>query len=156
MDCLQYPFALKLDKVVVRGALGWKILGQLPPLATRGQHVENAVEERAAGHAALRWQKRLYQCILLIGQIALIAQTLALVASAVLGRPHGRPRRIDAHGGTESQPIPRTQENSGRALRGAGPLNPTWAVDRCSTSGNTFGWIGGLLGPPVAIDGPKP
>src|SRR5215468_419726 len=40
--------ALKLDKVVVRRALGRKILRQLTPLATGGEHVQNAVDERAA------------------------------------------------------------------------------------------------------------
>src|SRR5262245_46645750 len=116
MDPLQYAGALKLDKVVVCGALGWEILGQLPPLATGGEYVENAVNERAAGHATLRREEVLYQRILLVRQIALIAQTLALIASAIFRRPHVAPGRIDAHGGTESQPIPPTQENSGRAL----------------------------------------
>src|SRR5262252_1977191 len=61
-------------------------------------------------------RKTLNQRILLIGQIALIPKSLALTASAVLGRPHAGPRRIDVHGATESQAILPTQENSGRAL----------------------------------------
>src|SRR5262249_33430054 len=66
--------------------------------------------------AAFGRKKLLYQRILLVGQIALIAQTPALVAPTVLLRPHAPSSRIDAHGGTESQAILPTQENSGRAL----------------------------------------
>ena len=75
----------------MRCALGREILGQLPPLATGSKHVQNTVDERAPGYATLWREERLYQRILVIGQIALLAQTLALVASAVLGRPHGGP-----------------------------------------------------------------
>src|SRR5215472_9266967 len=117
VNSCEHASALKLDKVVVRGALGRKILRQLPPLATSGEHVQNAVDERAARDVTLRRQKRLNQRILLIGQVALIPKSLALIASTVLGRPHAGPRRIDVHGATESQAILQTQENSGRALR---------------------------------------
>src|SRR5262249_21208015 len=53
----------------------------------------------------------------LVSQIALIAQTPPLVAPTVLLRPHAPSPRIDAHGGTESQLILMTQENSGPALK---------------------------------------
>jgi len=91
MDPLQYTGALKLDKVVMRSTLGREILGQLPPLAPGGEYVENAIDERAAGYVTLWRQEVLYQCILLISQIAVIAQTLALIASAIFRRPHGAP-----------------------------------------------------------------
>ena len=42
--------------------------------------------------------------------------TPALVAPTIFLRPHAPSPRIDAHGGTESQAILPTQENSGRAL----------------------------------------
>src|SRR5262249_19486493 len=74
----------------------------------------------APGNAAFGRKKVLYQRIL--GQIALIAQAPALVAPTILLRPHAPSPRIDAHGGTESQAILPTQENSGRALNTAGVL----------------------------------
>src|SRR5262249_7850488 len=73
-------------------------------------------------NAAFGRKKLLYQRILLVGQIALIAQAPALVAPTILLRPHAPSPRIDAHGGTESQAILPTQENSGRALREDLPL----------------------------------
>jgi hypothetical protein len=79
MDLLENACALQLDKVVVRRALGWKILGKLPPLAAGGKHIENGVDEGAATHTALWRQERLDQRILLVGKVALIAQALALV-----------------------------------------------------------------------------
>src|SRR5262249_35704068 len=117
MDLCEHTGAMQLDKIVMRRAFGRKVLGQLSPLAPGGKYVEYAVDEGAPGNAAFGRKKLLYQRILLVGQIALIAQTPALVAPTVLLRPHAPSSRIDAHGGTESQAILPTQENSGRALR---------------------------------------
>src|SRR5215470_18119558 len=116
MDLCKHTGAMQLDKIVMRRAFGRKVLGQLSPLAPGGKYVEYAVDEGAPRNAAFGRKKLLYQRILLVGQIALITQTSALVAPTVLLSPHAPSPRIDAHGGTESQPILMTQENSGRAL----------------------------------------
>jgi hypothetical protein len=47
MNAYEYAAALELNIVVVRRALGRKVLGQLSPLAAGSEHVENAVDERA-------------------------------------------------------------------------------------------------------------
>src|SRR5215467_7790188 len=54
VNSCEHAGALKLDKVVVRRALWRKILGQLPPLATGGEHVQNAIlQDRLALHQRL-------------------------------------------------------------------------------------------------------
>ena len=58
MNSCEGAGAQKLDIVVVRRALGRKVLGQLPPLAAGRQQVENAIDERAPGYAALWREER--------------------------------------------------------------------------------------------------
>ena len=111
MDLLENACALQFDKVVVRRALGWKILGKLPPLAAGGKHIENGVDEGAATHTALWRQERLDQRILLVGKVALIAQALALAASTVLGRPHGCPRESTRTGAQNHKGLHRPMKN---------------------------------------------
>jgi hypothetical protein len=53
---------------------------------------------------AFRWQEWLNQHILLNGQVALLSQSLALLAHPVLGRPHGCPRESTRTGLQNSQP----------------------------------------------------
>src|SRR5215813_369285 len=115
MDLRKHTCAVEFDEIVVCRAFGWKIFRQLAPLAARGQHVQHAVDERAAADAALRRQEPLDESVLLVSQIARILETVALTENPVLDRPHARPAN-HAHGRTESQPIPVTQENSGRSL----------------------------------------
>src|SRR5580693_6568470 len=111
MDLFENARALQRDEIVVRRALWGKVLGQLPPLAAGGNDVEYAVDERAARHAALRRQERLDQRIFLIGQVTLITQTLALVASAVLRRPHRCPRESTRTGAQNHKGLYRLKKN---------------------------------------------
>ena len=45
MDPRKHTGAMQLDKVVMRRAFGWKVLGQLAPLAPGRKYVEYAVDE---------------------------------------------------------------------------------------------------------------
>src|SRR5262249_9388962 len=96
MDLRKHTCAVEFDEIVVCRAFGWKIFRQLAPLAARGQHVQHAVDERAAADAALRRQEPLDESVLLVSQIARILETGALIENPVLDRPHARPRESRA------------------------------------------------------------
>ena len=127
MECVVQPreraVRLPLDEVAMDRRLGRKILGQLPPLATRREHVQDAVEDTAPVCGGVpspdtrRWQIRLDQCPFLVGHIGRITLPLTLVLRPVFDRPHASPLRISSPGATESQQIHRAQHFSGRTLR---------------------------------------
>lgn len=96
MNARQHAGAVELDVVVVRRAARRKILGQLPPLAPGGQHIEYRINQRAPTDLALRRQEWLYQLELVVGKIARIPQPSALVALPVLLRPHAHLRESRA------------------------------------------------------------
>src|SRR5262249_1167708 len=54
MDLCKYTGAMQLDKVVMRRAFGWKVLGQLAPLAPGRKYVEYAVDELSVGKCCVR------------------------------------------------------------------------------------------------------
>src|SRR5271169_5091525 len=113
MYLLENARALLLDEVVVRRALGGKVLGQLPPLAARGKNIQDAIDEGAARHTTLWRQERLDQRKFRVGQVTLIAQSLALVASTVLGRPHGCPRESTRTGAQNHKRLHRLKKIPG-------------------------------------------
>jgi hypothetical protein len=125
MDARQRSVAVPFDEIVVDRALGGKVLGQLPPLAARRQHVEDAVKDlaavgcREAPPDPRRRQVRLDQRPFFVRQITRIPRRAPLIARPVLGRPHASPRPNHAHGERESQRIHRIQQFSGRAHRRA-------------------------------------
>src|SRR5712691_7474773 len=95
----------------MHGASGRQVLGDRPPLAARAQNVHHAVDHLAHDDAPFpaaplaRRNERRDMRPLLIGQVARIAQAVAVVAGAVLGSPHRHlTKRIGATQGITSYP----------------------------------------------------
>ena len=83
-------------KIIVQRRARRQIFRERSPLATGAQDVHQAVDDLAQLYrsfvaAALgRWNMRLDQRLLLVGQVRRIAQAAAVVASAAFLRPHRR------------------------------------------------------------------
>jgi len=98
MDPVERAVPVPQAQVVMHGAARRQVFGQIAPLATGAQDVHHPVDHLAQVDpplAATRLagrKERLDQRPFLVGQIARIAQPVAVVAGAVLGRPHGAPQ----------------------------------------------------------------
>src|SRR5665647_3073303 len=122
MDAIQYAVTAPVAEISINRAFGWQVLGDVTPLASRAQHVHDAVENfphvdfaLAPATFRLRYQ-RLKMCPLLVGDIARISQAVAIVFHSIFIRPHRRSSTNQA-AYLESQVIQGTQELSRRTLR---------------------------------------
>src|SRR6185312_5129190 len=97
MDVRQGSIVVPALKIAMHGAARRQILRQGPPLTGGAENVENAVQHVPDHDLSLtpatfrRRDQRLNQAPLSLGQVTGIAQTLAFVLGAVLGRPHEAP-----------------------------------------------------------------
>ena len=116
MDPLQRAVVVPQVEVVVHRGAGRQILGDRPPLATRAQHVHQAVDHRPKIDAAPapaplgRRDQRFNQRPFRIRQVARIAKPAPVVASTVLVRPHQQPPNLSC---LESQITHETQYVAG-------------------------------------------
>jgi len=109
MDVLQRSVPVPAAEIAVDRAARRQVLRDVAPLTAGAQHIHHAVDHLAHVDSSLaatsfgRRDQRLDQRPFGVGEIAGIAQPVAVVAMAVLDRPHRRTSRICAD--TESQPI---------------------------------------------------
>jgi hypothetical protein len=123
MDAIQRPIVVPQGEVAMHRAAGWKVLRKGAPLAAGAQDRHQAIDHVPHGDRALaaaplrRRDQRFHKRPFLVGQVARIAKMAAVIAMAVLVRPH---RRHPVHRVTaiESQPIPMIQDVFGQTLRG--------------------------------------
>lgn len=119
MDALQRSLPGPQVQIAVHRAARRQVLGQMPPLAARLQHVQHAVQHRPKIDAAVpptaprRRDERLDEPPFFVAQVARVAQTAAIMALSVLRRPHPH---LHPGGDFESQPIHPIQLLLGRAL----------------------------------------
>src|SRR6201997_805647 len=124
MDSLQCSIAAPTIEVVEHPAFRGQILWQVPPPASRREHVHDAVDDFAYVHLAFatagfrQRDQSLDMLPFFVGQIAWVPQMAALVAFAVLDGPHSvtPSPRIRATS-LESQVTHPTPELSKRTLR---------------------------------------
>src|SRR5262249_29791983 len=132
IQCVMHPLdravIIPAGQIVVHRALWGQVLGQIAPLAAGAQHIHHTVHHFSHHHRAVAptmfgwWDLRLDQRPLLIGQVRWVAQLVAVVAGAVLGRPHPAPLAKQAPW-TESQVIraaqaqPATDSNDSHSFR---------------------------------------
>jgi hypothetical protein len=85
----------------MHGASGGQVLGKRAPLATGAQDIHHAVRHLAhldapfAAARLCRRDQRFDMRPFLVGQIARIAQFVAVVAGTVFGSPHPAPHKIN-------------------------------------------------------------
>ena len=98
MDIHQGSIIIPALKIPIHGTAWRQVLRKGTPLTGGAKNIQNAVQHVADNDLALTaatlrtWNQRFDQIPLGIGQVAGIAQTLAVVSGAVLGRPHEAPR----------------------------------------------------------------
>ena len=123
MDAIQRAIPVPQAEVIMHGASGRQVLGKVAPLAAGTQNIHHAIDHRADTDAPFaatslgRRNKRLDQRPFLIGQVARIAQLVAVVAGAVLGSLHGAPHetirsRQGNHNRFRNSRAPRTTDSS--------------------------------------------
>lgn len=97
MDTVDHAMIGPKVEIVVERALWRQILGHVAPLASRAQHIQQAVDHLAHIHrpsAATPFggrDERGDQRPFLVGQIARVAKLVAVVARAVVSGPHRKP-----------------------------------------------------------------
>src|SRR4051794_9952872 len=106
MDARQRAIVLPALEVVVDRAAWGQVFGQLCPLAARAQDIHHPVDDRSHVHgslvaAPLGWRDRpSNQRPFLVGQVARVTQFAAVIATAVLVRPHlAAPSESGSHKG---------------------------------------------------------
>ena len=135
MDLLQRAVPAPQAKISVHRAARWQVLRDVAPLAAGAQDIHHTVDHLAhvdgtlAAAALGRRDQRPDQPPFRIGEVARIAQLVAVVAMAVFDRPHRAPRaRCQATNHTRSrrfktlihpvrQPIQMIRKVPGRTLR---------------------------------------
>src|SRR5262249_51385504 len=91
------PIRLPPRQVVKERTARWQIFRNRPPLTARTQQIQHPIEDFPDIHAPLapapacRGDEGSKHHPLLVGHIAGIAQFVAIVPGAILGRPHGWP-----------------------------------------------------------------
>src|ERR1035437_4830742 len=121
MDAIQYAVTAPVAEISINRAFGRQVLGDVTPLASRAQHVHDAVEnfphvDFALASAAFRL--RYQRCDIspfLVRGIAGVSQKIAVVMPSILVRPHRRSSSNQA-AFLESQVIQGIQELSRRTL----------------------------------------
>ncbi len=97
MNAIQRAVPAPKVEIIKQRALRRQVFWNITPLASRAQHIHEAVHDfprlngSLASAAFGRRNKRLDACPFLVGEIARIAQIVAIVFRAVFGRPHRRP-----------------------------------------------------------------
>ena len=127
MDPLQCAVAVPAGEIVVHRALRRQVLGHVLPLAASAQDVEDAVDDLPDVHLALASagpggrDQRLNVRPFLIGHVTRVAQPCAVVAGAVLGRPHAAPCEsmpiIESNGSNLFKPLPLTDSDDSQSFR---------------------------------------
>jgi len=119
VDFLQRAVVAPQTKVVVHRAARRQILRDVAPLAVGAQDIHHAVDHLAHVDAPLaaaalgRRHQRFDMRPLGVGQVARIAQLVAVVAGAVLDRPHAAPR----------ESVPCTESQKFKPVQAAIPEN---------------------------------
>src|SRR5947209_6346815 len=99
MDLLQRAVPAPQAEIAVHRAARRQVLRDVAPLAAGAQHIHHAVDDLAHVDGALaaatlgRRDQQLDVRPFVVSEIAGIAQTVAVVAMAVLNRPHRAPRK---------------------------------------------------------------
>lgn len=94
VDLLQCAIVVPANQVAVQGAAGWKVLGNISPLAASTEHIHDAIDEIAVIMPPIepamlgRRYQRADQRPFFIRHIAGIAQLAAVVSGTVLVCPH--------------------------------------------------------------------
>src|SRR5215471_13548902 len=104
MNGLQRAVIIPQVKVTVDRAFRREVLRQIAPLASRREHVHNAVDDFAYVRGALaaslfrRMDQRRDMLPFFVAQITRVSQMAAVIALAVLDRPHSvAPSRESGH-----------------------------------------------------------
>ena len=115
MDAIQRAIPVPQAKVIMHGASGRQLLGQRGPFAA----------------GLVRRDQRLDMRPLLIGQIARIAQLVAVLTGAVFISPHGAPREWELH--------PRGNYNRSSQFKGVNRLTNSSNPQRFQTDNEGSG-----------------
>lgn len=103
MQPIERAIVLPVEEIAVHRAARWQVLRQRCPLAAGAQDIHDAIDDLAHIDGPLvaatlgRRDERVNQRPFGVRQVARIAQLAAVVAAAVLGRPHAWLLRIGAH-----------------------------------------------------------
>src|SRR5271166_3048131 len=101
MDAVQRAVQAPIAKITIDSAARRQVLGKVTPLASRAQHVHDAVERlshvglASAASPPRRRNERFDMRPFPVRQVARISQMIALVFRSVLVRPHRRPPESD-------------------------------------------------------------
>ena len=96
MDAIERAVPTPEIEIAMRRRARRQVLRDRAPLTTRGQNVHERVHDladidRALVATAFGWpNQRLHELPFLVGQVARIAQTIAVITPAILCRPHRR------------------------------------------------------------------
>ena len=101
MDAIQRAVPVPEAEVIMHGAFGRQVFGQIAPLAAGAQYVHHTIDHLAHVDAPLAAtplggrNKGFRLDPFLVGQIARIAQLVAVVTGTVSGGPHGAPHETN-------------------------------------------------------------
>src|SRR6516162_9684054 len=123
MDAIERAVPTPQIEIIVQGRAWRQVFRNRAPLAARAQDVHQTVSNLAQVHRALitsrlgRREAWLDQRPLRIGQVAWIAQVVAVIADTIFGRPHRQRLPQNQAATLESQPIHPIQYLPGQTLR---------------------------------------
>src|SRR6516165_10156276 len=123
MDAIERAVPAPQIEIIVQGRAWRQVFWNRAPLAARAQDVHQTVSNLAQVHRALittrlgRREAWLDQRPLRIGQVAWIAQVVAVIAGTIFGRPHRQRLPQNQAATLESQPIHPIQYLPGQTLR---------------------------------------
>src|SRR5262245_20407169 len=123
MDAIERAVPAPQIEIIVQGRAWRQVFRNRAPLAARAQDVHQTVSNLAQVHRALittrlgRREAWLDQRPLRIGQVAWIAQVVAVIAGTIFGRPHRQRLPQNQAATLESQPIHPIQYLPGQTLR---------------------------------------
>src|SRR5262245_5663956 len=131
MDAIERAVPAPQIEIIVQGRAWRQVFRNRAPLAARAQDVHQTVSNLAQVHRALittrlgRREAWLDQRPLRIGQVAWIAQVVAVIAGTIFGRPHRQRLPQNQAATLESQPIHPIQYLPGQTLKTAKGLGLT-------------------------------
>jgi len=124
MDIHQGSIMVPALKVAMHGAARRQVFRQGPPLTGGAENIQNAVQHVTDHDLALAasapgpWDQRFYNLPFSVGQVTGIAQTVAVVLGAVLGRPQEARRKsvpcIESHAIRAGQALTPTDSKDSR------------------------------------------
>src|SRR5262245_22987011 len=124
MDAIERAVPAPQIEIIVQGRAWRQVFRNRAPLAARAQDVHQTVSNLAQVHRALittrlgRREAWLDQRPLRMGQVAWIAQVVAVIAGTIFGRPHRQRLPQNQAATLESQPIHPIQYLPGQTLIG--------------------------------------